>query len=171
MQPVLTAPCEPSPDAGWPAVGQQAALMGSLLWFPAARAPRLTSPPNLPPRPRADAIAVQKGNDVLRRRLSAALVEQMQAGAASWGWRVRAAVRASPAAPSRPRPVCSRRRRLAVARPHRPQSGAASPVLRWEQGWLADNGVLSNPELSDVVEAISYFRGGSSAPAEGGARG
>lgn len=31
-------------------------------------------------------------------------------------------------------------------------------MLRWEQEHLADNGVLSNSELFDVVEAVSYFK-------------
>lgn len=64
---------------------------------------------------------------------------------------------------------------VALAWPPRPppcppplQSGADSPMLQWEQRHLADNGVLSNPELFDVVEAISFFKGSSFGQEAGG---
>lgn len=38
------------------------------------------------------------------------------------------------------------------------QDGTKSVILEWEKKYVSDQGALSNPELSRVVEAISYFQ-------------
>lgn len=46
------------------------------------------------------------------------------------------------------------------------QSGADSPILEWEKKYVNDQGALSNPELSQVVEAMSYFQVSMPDPAQ-----
>lgn len=50
-------------------------------------------------------------------------------------------------------------RRISASLVELMQDGDDSLLLRWEQDWLTNNGVLSNPEAWAVVNAISYFKG------------
>lgn len=126
----------------------------------------------------ADAIPVKKGNMVLRRRLSAALVELMQVPLCvvgdgkgwQWVWVIPLGVVGVDSAksscilhrlathPLAPRPcLCPPHPTTPHPSTHPPmQDGNASPILEWEKEFLSDNGVLASAELFSVVQAISY---------------
>jgi hypothetical protein len=102
--------------------------------------------------PVPDAIPVAKGNDGLRRRLSAATVELMMVSVLAGQFPSLAPAMAAQSLPRCPKfnPPC-----LVLLCPM--QEGNNSPLLEWEKEYLTDKGVLSYPNLAAVVHAVSYF--------------
>ncbi len=105
---------------------------------------------------------MRKGDDELRRRLSAALVELMQVrGAAATmqdGWQSGGPAAACPYCRAGCHPCSFVLCRSMPLQPNLLQAGTRSPILEWEKQYLLDNGVPPNAELEAVVKAISYFQ-------------